>query len=485
MKKWLVNGWPCLLSAILLLLAFPPFNLAFLSFVALVPWLISLRTTTRRGAWKSGYFFGFLYGLGQLYWIGVLTYRWTHSPLLMVLPWILSALAFALYFGWAGIQIEKAWSRGHYWLIPLLWTGIEVFRSYIPVFAFPYALSATPLWRYPALIQTSWFGMSFLVTAWIVLANVLIVLLIFRDRGKQTIGLGVSFLLLLAISLARYSLPERGDSLTVSAVQPGVDMAFGDPRTEFSRLEAAIPPLIREAAAEDTGLIVLPEGVASAATMPPVLPFQPGPIPTVFGARRGTSPAYQSAFGFDGTFHFVDKTRLVIFGEFVPGRDYFPFIAEAFSLPTGDMSAGPNGTQPMKLGGLTLGPIICFEGLFPEVAYRQAMSGAQLLTVVSIDDWYLGTPAPEQLRAASIFRAAETGTPLVRSASLGYSLICDSKGRVLEELALREPGVATDTVRIHEGSGVFGGSPAFAVLSLLTLLAFGWLPGRTSSRNPD
>ena len=61
---------------------------------------------------------------------------------------------------------------------------------------------------------------------------------------------------------------------------------------------------------------------------------------------------------------------------------------------------------------------------------------AQLLAVMSIDDWYMGSAAPEQLRMAAVWRAVETGLPLVRSASLGYSLAVDARGNVLAEAPL-------------------------------------------------
>ena len=128
----------------------------------------------------------------------------------------------------------------------------------------------------------------------------------------------------------------------------------------------------------------------------------------------------------------------MIFGEFVPARDYIPFL-KAFNIPTGDLSAGDHGTQALTLGGLRVGPVICFEGMFPDIAYKQARNGARLLAVISNDDWYIGTPAPDQARLASIWRAVETGLPLVRAASLGYSMAVDGQGRVIAHAPVGRP----------------------------------------------
>lgn len=460
-----------------MLLATLPIRLEFFVFVALVPWLWSLRSTDRRGAWKSGYVLGFFLGLGQLYMLGVLTYRWTGSWVLMVVPWIVSALLFALYFGWAGIQIWKCWQRGAVWMIPFSWVGIEIFRSYIPVFAFPYALTAVPLWKDPALIQIAHFGMIFLVSFWIVLGNVILALLISKQSKIQIKPLAILFVALLGLNLLRYSEPLTGSSLKVAALQPGVDMAFGRHETEFSRLRRAIQPLIDRATADGAQLLVLPEGISDAHMMPPVTPFVPSDVPIVFGGRRGIEPVYQSAFGFDGTYKWADKSRLVVFGEFVPGRSAFPFIAKAFSLPSGDMSAGPKGTEAFDLGGTRIGPVICFEGLFPDIAYRQALNGAQILTVISIDDWYMGTPAPDQLRAASAFRAVETGLPLVRAASLGYSMVIDAKGRVVSEVPIGDSASASAEVQVPgRGQGTLPILPVFPLSCVILMFGFGFLP---------
>ena len=51
---------------------------------------------------------------------------------------------------------------------------MEVFRSYIPGLAFPYGLIANPLWAFPQMIQTAYYGSIFLVGAWVVLINLLL-----------------------------------------------------------------------------------------------------------------------------------------------------------------------------------------------------------------------------------------------------------------------------------------------------------------------
>jgi apolipoprotein N-acyltransferase len=458
------------------LLAFPPFNLGLLVFVALVPWLNSLRNTTGREAWKSGYFFGFLMGLGQLYWLGTLAFRWTNSPALGIVPWLIACLAYAVYFGWAGVLVSKCWAKGWYWLIPIVWAGVEVFRSYIPVFAFPWGLLATPLWPLTPVVQSANFGMIFLVSAWAVTANLAVAMLMEGDGYRRVRPLLWAFGIVLLLSLYRYSQPEEGAKFVVTAGQPGVDLAFGSATTRQQDLRNRIQPILDRADWDGSKLIVLPEGIADAREIPPLMPFAPGKAPVLFGARRGLGPVFQSALGYDGTWKYVDKTRLVIFGEFVPGRNQLPFLASAFRLPTGDMSAGTEGVKGMEIAGMKVGPVICFEALFPDISYWQARNGAQLLTVISIDDWYMGTVAPEQLKALSVWRSIETGLPLVRSASLGYTLITDGKGRLLAQAPLREPRSLRQEITLPERSPMFPWAAVFPIGVLVVTLAFAFFP---------
>src|SRR5688572_21257953 len=102
MKARLVRAWPILASAVMLLAAFPPFNFGLLVFVALVPWLMSLREATGRESFKSGYLFGLMFMGGQLFWIHPFVERWTHSFWLALVPWVLATAAGALYFAIAG-----------------------------------------------------------------------------------------------------------------------------------------------------------------------------------------------------------------------------------------------------------------------------------------------------------------------------------------------------------------------------------------------
>lgn len=468
------RAWPCVASAILLLLAFPPFGAWPLVFVALVPWIASLKDLDGKAAWRSGYCFGFVYGLGQLFWLAQFVSRWVGGLALGSIPWLLACLLYALYFGWTGVLLQRCFRRGWYWAAPLAWAGVEAFRSYIPVFAFPWGLAATPLADAPALIQLARYGTVYGVSALILAANVALVLAIQRER-KAAAGLGVASLAGFALSLFIFGRPVEGKPTRFVAIQPGIDVAFGDQRTRAMDIARNINSLLDESLAARPALVVLPEGMVDVPEMPPH-PFFPLPkdAPILLGGRRQASPkaAYQTAFVFDGqNWTYADKTRLVIFGEFVPGRDLFPFIAESFRLPSGDLVASQDPVKALDARTLRTGPILCFEALFPDIAYRQAMNGARVLAVMSIDDWFMDGVAPQQLRAASVWRAVETGLPIVRAASMGSTFAVDPRGRVAGEVPLRQPKALQVDLPVPDSPPTAPWLPTLPVAT--TLLAFG------------
>lgn len=471
------SRWPSILSAVLFLAAFPPFDLWPLIFVALVPMLFELRHADSKGAWRIGYVFGSVLFLGQMYWLYVLTDRWTHSAMLALIPWLLTAAAAGLFYGWVARLIRHCYIRGWLVLIPVAWTGIEVFRSYIPVLAFPWALAATPLYRTPVLIQSAHYGTIYLVSAFVVLVNVVLTTLPSADTRAQFRPVFIALLGLAAMSLRAFVPRGPSEPFPVSVGQPGVDMAFGNPSRARTDIAENVEPIVTDALAHGSRLLILPEGVGLDDHYPPQPPFAIDKrVPVLFGGQRSAGLTYQTAYSFDGHWHYADKTRLVIMGEFVPGRSLFPWLATAFDLPSGDLSASKDGVRAVDVGPVKAGPMLCFEALFPDVAYHQAENGASFIAVMCIDDWYMGTPAPEQLQAASYFRAVETGLPLVRSASLGRTLAVDGDGTLLGELPLKHAGALEVTLHLPKKSTYFPLLPVFPIAAVLFALVLPWLP---------
>lgn len=484
--RQLLNAWPVLASVALYALAFPPFNLLFLVFVALAPWFAALRYGDGRGAFRSGLFFGLLFWLSQMTWLVPFVSRWTGSLWLGMVPWLLIPVLGVWYFGLAGWLVHRCWVTERPWLIPFAWMGVEAFRGFIPVFAYPWGLLAYPLAEFPVLAQLGALGTVYGVGAWCALGSVATALWLTKAPWFRLRNYMMTFVVLAVGSTLRYHQPLEGSDLRVTLGQLGVDLAFSKPEGREDRILEASDRALSVATSAKTELLVLPEAITTAIGDRARLPFSQTPqLPVLFGAhRKGEEGYYQSAFLFqDGRFSYKDKLRLVIFGEFVPLRDYIPGLS-AFNLPGSDLLAGTDNKLLMLSDRLKLGTLICFEAIFSDVTDRLVSQGANLLSVISVDDWYMGTTAPNQLRQGTLWRSIESGLPLVRVGSLGYSLATDARGRVTYQVPTGIEAFPTVRVRVPEQSDAFayrGWVPWIGVLTALLVIGDAWRQ-RASSR---
>ncbi|MEJ0071686.1 MAG: apolipoprotein N-acyltransferase [Pseudomonadota bacterium] len=103
-------------------------------------------------------------------------------------------------------------------------------------------------------------------------------------------------------------------------------------------------------------------------------------------------------------------------------------------------SAGP-GPRSLRLPGLPpVGPLICYEVIFPGEVIDPDDRPAWLLNLTN-DAWYGDSSGPYQHFASARARAVEQGLPLVRAANTGISGVIDPYGRVIARLGLGRAGV--------------------------------------------
>jgi apolipoprotein N-acyltransferase len=134
-----------------------------------------------------------------------------------------------------------------------------------------------------------------------------------------------------------------------------------------------------------------------------------------------------------------DKFHLVPFGEYVPLHRFLPFISK-FTPGIADFSAGP-GPRTLRLPRLPpVGPLICYEVIFPGQVVDRGDRPQWLLNITN-DGWYGISAGPYQHFVSARLRAVEEGLPLVRAANTGISGAVDPYGRVLARTRLGETTV--------------------------------------------
>jgi apolipoprotein N-acyltransferase len=131
-----------------------------------------------------------------------------------------------------------------------------------------------------------------------------------------------------------------------------------------------------------------------------------------------------------------DKMHLVPFGEYVPLRDWVPWMNQ-LSPYDFDYSVTPGERWTrFALAGYHFGMVICYEDTDPTLARQYVRAGAEpqadFLINTSNDGWFNGTSEHEEHLAMARFRAIECRRSLLRAVNMGISALVDPNGRVLE-----------------------------------------------------
>lgn len=127
-----------------------------------------------------------------------------------------------------------------------------------------------------------------------------------------------------------------------------------------------------------------------------------------------------------------EKVHLVPFGEYVPFRKYLPDWLVKMADMGRDLTPGKS-LEPLAIApGVKAGISICFEDVFNDISREEARRGANLLLVISNDAWYPTSSEPTQHLANAIFRAVETGLPMLRVGNNSASCLIKPSGEIGE-----------------------------------------------------
>jgi apolipoprotein N-acyltransferase len=440
-----------LAAGLALALSFPRYDLASLAWIALVPLLLVMHERPFRSGFLAGVgFFGLV-----LYWLNIVMVTYGKmNPALSLAAYFLLVGYLALFFGtatWAACRLREKSGLSPILTLPVFWVALEFLRSYL-LTGFPWALLGYSQQAHLPLIQSAdlfgVYGLSFLL----VLSNAVIAEILRALRSgsaklpwKGIIALAVLFSLNLGYGLWRLDRhPDaRRQTLKVALIQG--DIAQGlkwNPAFQKTTVDRYRDLSEASARKEPVHLIIWPESAT------PFF-FQTGgflknevrriPLQTgaylLFGspAFRVVNRAYKylnSAFLLSPRGQVLgrsDKIHLVPFGEYVPLKTFLPFVNKLVK-GIGDFS--PGTVDPLPMDGHKIGALICYEGIFPELARAYVNKGADLLVNITNDAWFGNSSAPYQLLAMTRFRAVENRIWLARAANTGISAIIAPSGRI-------------------------------------------------------
>lgn len=504
----LLDGWRRFAAAFgagaLSALAMPPFDLwpiLFLTFPVLVLFLdgTGAGKAGLRAAAAIGYGFGFGYFLAGLWWIGAAffvpgdNYQWMMPFAVLGLPLFLAVfpafgctLARLLWSDGAGRVLALAFGLGlSEWLRGRVLTGF-------PWNEYGYALANNSLLGQAASV----IGVEGLTLVAVALFATPATLF---DPGRRWRPLAVAGLVLAALATfgglrLHFAGPPAMTDLRVRIMQPNI------PQDDKFRPSAKDAIMARYLALSNRRLSPDQDGLANVDLLvwpesafpfflertPDALAQIGGLLPEnrvlLTGAARieeGEGPGRRRVFnsiqmlGDDGSIiGTYDKVHLVPGGEFLPFQNLLESlgIRQLTRLP-GGFTAGEGPRNLVLPGGLTLGPLICYEAIFPTGVYDPAGRPDVLLNVTN-DGWFGDTPGPYQHFAQARARAIEQGLPLIRAANTGISGIVDPLGRVLEGLPLGSAGVIDAQIPRPIGITLYSayGFPILAFLYVATIV---------------
>lgn len=470
-----------LLSGVMLTASFPPGGLSFFAWIALVPLLKSLENETPLRGFKLGLIAGTAHYLTLMYWIIVVLGHYGNLNIFVSLgPLILLCLYLSLYIGaFSCLTTLLRGSRFSIIFIASFWVSLEYIRGNL-LTGLPWCLLGYSQYKQLHLIQVAdlcgVYGPSFLI----VLINASISRIIFRrygsDNGLFKWEMAIVAMVIggtLAYGQFRLSGSQAGKQserrIRTAIIQGNIDQSIKwDPAYQESTM-ATYERLTRRAYDFRPVLIVWPE-TALPFFFQDNLRFLPrmfsiaeeSGASLIFGSpayRRegGVTRYYNRAFlitpGLQEPPQYYDKVHLVPFGEYVPLKKFLSFVGRLVPA-AGDFEAGDK-TVPLKGDDLSMGILICFEAIFPELGRTLTREGANILVNLTNDAWFGMTSAPYQHLTMAVFRSVENRRPMVRAANTGLSAFIGPHGKILKLSALFEEEVLEAPVDVSKRALTF------------------------------
>jgi apolipoprotein N-acyltransferase len=475
------NMFLAVVSAILLTLAFPNFDLWFLAWFALVPLFFAIERE-KQSIVKSfvlGWIFGIGFFFGTCWWLTFAPITYGGVPAVLAYFLLFGATLivglFPAIFGACFSLLLKCFGSYAILSAPFLWTATEFLRFSITGNDWN-AIGYSQAFQIH-LIQPANIGGVYLVGFLMIAVNGALNFIFVHKKNKPSfIGLGVILLViqLLALSHRPIRFGERSfDSLPnnfqeVIAVQPNVPMSglkYGEWENLRRRhVELAENALRKVKNNQLSPTVIFPES-------PMNFEYESDrELKTFFrdfAIRNNASVLFNSAQpNTKGTNFYnsavminpngekigqYDKIHLVPFGETVPLPDAFV----AF-VPTmvGNFEMGANYNL-LPFGDAKGGVMICFESHFPSLAREFVRGGADVLIEMT-NDGYLGdTPVLRQHLANAVFRAVETNRPVLRVTNVGITAYINERGEVSDAAKPYTEDTRVWTISDSDGTQTF------------------------------
>ncbi|MDO9417742.1 apolipoprotein N-acyltransferase [Pararhizobium sp.] len=469
------RGLTAFLAGLVSVLALAPFGIfaaCFISFPVLV-WLLdgasgnpdAGRLRRLLPAFFIGWWFGFGYFLGGLWWIGnallveAEDFAWALPLAVVGLP-----AGLAIFYGIATALARALWSDGvgRIFALAAAFGLVEWARSFVFT-GFPWNAIGYTAMPVPLMMQSDRvMGMDAMsmLAVFVFAAPALLGTI----KGAR-IGLTLAGLVAAAhFGYGAYSLYiekppiDPSQQTLVRLVQPAIDQSQKlDNSSRLSVFEAhlAMTAAVPAEGGKRPDVIVWPE-----TAVPFILTENPdallriadvlqdgqvllaGAVRTEESGTEQEPRYYNSIYAIDDKGQIItaaDKVHLVPFGEYMPFQSLLrSWGVDPVAMPGGYSAASVH--NPLALPqGRSFYPLICYEAIFPH-EIESAAAGTDALLNITNDAWFGNSPGPYQHFQQARLRAVESGLPMIRVANNGITAMIDARGQIVEGLGYDAKG---------------------------------------------
>lgn len=488
-------------SVLMLWGSFTPLDWGPLAWLALVPMILLVRLREKtRWMYSALYVNSLIYSLATLQWmrLGDPTMYVAWGTLAVYL-----ALYLPLFVGLSRVAVQR-FKMPLVATVPVVWVGLEYVRAHLFTGFSWYYLGHTQ-YGWTELIQISdlfgAYGVSFVVAmsaaalAGLIPASLLIKLKLMPENARDAFGasrpLGTSQKIPVLVSVAvfgavltygyvRRAQAEFEPGPRVALIQGNFSTSVKHDPYEAQNIFSTHRYLTGLAIQHQADLVVWPETMfrAPLLTAPAEMtdedlaeaaPYIPGEswqnrhlVPDslkersqetgaamilgieTYEAEPGKVNQYNSAVfvrpdvGIHGRY---DKIHRVIFGEYIPLKEYFPWLHSFTPFGSDFGIAQGKGASVFEYNNWRFTPVICFEDTVPHLvreivksasSTEQGEKPVDCLVNLTNDGWFHGSSELDQHLITASFRAVECRTPMVRAVNTGVSAIIDGDGVIVE-----------------------------------------------------